>query len=603
MGWTARFKSFNEIDCSIEINGGGTEVTASATPIIFDEGDSDDLLDVVRFKTGYINLMETYDGELDDIYPETNTSRKVMVRYGTDVVFVGFIQAQSFENKWEGSIREMQFPIISPLGLLESMTLPTYNPPRAVTLASLLADVVDALNNLGAEYNYIVWPQMSVLLSETVSSLVFCPFNSDHDPTSVSPPLFAPRTCLEFIEGLCNAFGWMVHDNSLEIVFTKFDHTGSYLRCAKENIRTLTQVSTDSFSGQSEFLLESFFKYADDDGKISTVMPVEEVEIEYDGEYVKNSNLNFDHLTYHSYTRDGNQLVAWLSSGTPELTGQKLNFNNMFTNGKLSYEGCNACSFGNPSHQEEGILVNLPNSTIHDTELFTVKFYERPTGNGFQIKYNTRWSDIILNLGNEDISHKKLGIRVKIGNQYYQGGGEWSTNRGGVYSYGSEEHYWVDGITNAPEGFPVEVSFYETQPIGTNPVQLIAVTNIRLEELPEVFSDYRVVKRETDTIRIANGNGQGKATVSMPITCYRKNNSQIGTSIVSNRFTEYTYLLKSREQLTIKMKRQSSLASVSSRIYQSYVKYNDKKWRTISISQNIREDECTIVLQRMIENN
>ena len=67
-----------------------------------------------------------------------------------------------------------------------------------------MADVVDALNGMGAEYDTVVWPKLASsslgnLLNNKISSLVYCPFNEQHDASlaSYNDGLFEPLTCQE----------------------------------------------------------------------------------------------------------------------------------------------------------------------------------------------------------------------------------------------------------------------------------------------------------------------------------------------------------------------------------------------------------------------
>ena len=603
--YTIPFKSLNGKTCRIDIydpsyNGTAvTTLTGAPQPITFDEDDDDDLLTVVRTKTGYLNLIETTAGELDDIYPTTNTSRKVMAYYDSQLIFTGFIQAQSFQNKWVSSPRQVSLPIMSPLALIDDIDMPIYNPPSTKALNVLLADVVDMLNDMGAEYTSVVWPKMDVLLTATVSSLTVCPFSSNHDPAYANTPLFESNTAGWFIEALCNAFGWMVHETPTELVFTKFDHTGKYMSCNVTNLRTLSGASELGYDGSTQVAITDYVTPADGDGEVSSIMPKEYVELSYDGEYVKSSRFDFSHLTFQAWETDHNQYVAWLRSDTPELTGSKLSYKNYFDNaGKLTQELATACSCGSASEQTECILVNLPNSTVHSTELFTIKFFDRPTAKDIQFKCQFKWGDIILNLDtDDDVNHKALGIKVKVGNQYYQGGGVWSTTVPNPFGVADNPTDISWNITNTPEGMPIEVSFYEITATVANRVPLIAVVDPEIEEMPIVYSDYRIRQRETDKIGIANGYGNGSATVGMGLNCYRYGSNQIGSTLQSPRFTDYTYLLYSQERLRIRFRITYTMSYWWYFIYATFVSH---QWRVIGISQNPYDDEYEIIFHRSL---
>ena len=94
--YTIPFKSLTGNACSIDIYDDAytgtavTTLTGAPHPITFDEDDDDDLLTVVRSKTGYLNLIETTAGELDGVYPTTNTSRQVKAYYKVTLACMDF---------------------------------------------------------------------------------------------------------------------------------------------------------------------------------------------------------------------------------------------------------------------------------------------------------------------------------------------------------------------------------------------------------------------------------------------------------------------------------------------------------------------------------
>ena len=608
--YTIPFKSLTGNACRIDIYDPSYNGTAVATltgapqPITFDEDDSEDLLTVVRCKTGYLNLIETTTGELDGVWPTTNTSRPVKAYYDSQLIFSGFLQAQSFQNSWTATPRKMSIPIISPLGLIDDIDMPTYNPPTMKALNVLLADVVDDLKAKGADYTTVVWPKMSVTIDNTVQSLAACPFNSEHRPDVASPALFAPQTMGWFIESLCNAFGWMVHETPDTLVFSKFDHTDKYILCSTDNLRTLTGAAELAYTGATEQDVTTYATPADGNGEVTTIMPKEEVELSYDGEYVKNATFDFKHLTYNSWVKNGNQYVAWLRSETPELSGAKLlNSNTFGNNGKLANQGATACSCGSSVEQLECILVNLPNSTVITTEIFTVKFYDRPTSSDFILSFDVCWGDNMLDIIGDtardlDVHHKRLGVKVKVGTKYYVGAGEWSDTPQNAFSTDDTTISW--SITNTPAGMPIEVTFVEVTPaVQADAKQMVAVSGITLKEIEAVYSDYLVTKNETDKIKVSGGYGQGSATVGMGLTCYRKNNTQIGSTLISaaNRFTNYTYLMYSQQRLRIKFKR---IYNMTYWWYIVYARFVSQNWRLISLSQTPYDDEYEIILQRSL---
>ena len=616
--WTIPFKSFNDVSCRIDIYQRGytgstvTELStqnelapgvAAADPFYYEEDDSQDLLTVIRTKTGYINLVETVYGGLSELFPSKNTNLYVEFYYGSSLNFIGFIQAQSFDNEWKSAPREMSLPVISPLGLLENVMLKTYNPPQAISLAALLDDVLDLMGDLGVEYTNVIWPQLSTGLDATISSLVTSPFDEDWSPARTSGHLFSPINAKRFIEGLCNAFGWIVHETSTQLIFSKFDHTGNYLFVTAQNLRTLTNVQVIPQTGDTTDQLSNYATPADNDGKESAVMPVEKAVLSYDGKYVKETKFHFEHMIYNGMTVDGNQVAAWLTlptapsiDRTPEISaGDHSSYllpSNTFYNGRLVSEGVNPCTCGTKAEQKECLLVNLPQQGVMVGWIFSIKFYDRPQSSSLTVKWNSRWGNTLLTLDDDEtVAHKKVGFRIVVGGLYYNGGGQWSTTPPTGYLDSGDE------ITNVPAGLPVELRFYQTQSTGNNPVQTLTIEDLSLEEMPTTFSGYTVDQADEDIIYNGNGDGEGEASVNMLITAYRKRDNQIGTSVVTTHFTDYPYLMKSNARLQIRFKKTATLPQW---IYFTYMTFMSQSWRVISISEYPWNDEVVITMHRII---
>ena len=619
--WTFSFMSQKGRSCRVDIykrGYTGTDVTVldstnsnapalpAADPIYYEEDDDEDLLSVVRAKTGYINLVETVYGSLDELFPTKNTDHYIEFYYGGSLNFMGFIQAQSFENSWKAAPREVSIPIVSPLGMLDSITMPVYNPPQAISLAALLDDVLDKLAEIGIEYDGVIWPQLTTGLDATISSLVVSPFNSEKTPASSS--LWEPISCNEFVEGLCNAFGWMIHEMGRQIILSKYDHTGNYNYILASNLRTLTNVQTVPYTGGTEFTLTDYVTPADNNGNESTVMPAKKVVLEYGGEYVKRAQFEFGHMVYNGTTIDGNQYAAWLTlpsapslERTPEISAgdyaRYLLPNNTFNNGKLISEGVNAGTFGNRAEQKECLLVNLPQQGVTIGWIFSIKFYERPTGSDLTIKWKSRWGDNLLTLSDDNtIPHKDVQVKIKAGDLWYQGGGQWSSSVPSVF-------FDSGGlITNAPAHIPIEVRFYEkTQAAVDHRAQTLTIEDLTLEEMPTSYSNYTVIQSDNDTIKNTNGDGECEVSVNMLFSGYRKNSNMIGSTVISPRFTDYDYMLKSNKRLQIKFKKTGAM-TIQTWAYFVYSVFMSEDWRIISMSEYPWNDEVIITMQRVLNN-
>lgn len=287
MGWTVRFKSLNGTDCRVDVNGGGSERMAAANPVSWSEDKSDNLLDIIRSKSGNLNLIETETGEIDDLVPDLNTTDTVRIWYGTRLVFAGFLQAQSFDSPWRDGAKVVSIPFQSPLGTIGERNINIIKTAGNTQLEILMAEICAAMG-----YTRIVIP---ATLAEYTSGNVICPLELYVNNRVVCPlssnfdfgrnDLFEPLTYLDILEGICNLYGLIAHDatdadGNVVLCFSKYDYTGDYavLTLGNGQFRHGT-VSQDTL----EF--SELFTAADDKGAYSSVMPIGRLDID-SGDYM-----------------------------------------------------------------------------------------------------------------------------------------------------------------------------------------------------------------------------------------------------------------------------------------------------------------------------
>ncbi len=624
--WTIPFASLGGNSCRADVfdmdaeyTGTATELTGAAQPVTIDEEDDDDLLTVIRPRTGYLNIVETDDtsAAIEALKPATNTSRKVVIYSGTDVIFQGFLQAQTFQNAWVPNPRQLSLPILSPLALLDDVDMPVYDPPSRQMLCKLLSDAIGKLNDKGAGITQVVWPQESKLLSEQVNTIAVCDYNDAHDTTQHSDePLMKADTTRYLIEGICNCFGWQVHDEPGKLIFTKFDHqaegAANYLSASPTDLATYANVTTCTFTGLTLLTLTDYMTPADASGEESILMPYEKVRLNYDGDVVKSADFDFSHLEYVSeINHNDNQYIAFFHSATPELTGYSpdgmLRDTNTFnSSNQLTYEGVMATVCGGVSSQAARMLYmhKAPNSTAISVgdALFAITFYDRPTSNEFKIKFDKTWGGMLFEFGSDyDSPHPDVGIRVRVGSMWYQDNGQWSTTRpvGTVYNFGS--------IANCPEG-PVTIEFFDASPAsqteGTTWNIYLSIEDIRLETVDAVFSEYKIKNKGYTELKLSDGCGQETADIYAGFNAYYRNSHLLGSALITNPslwFTRYTYMLYSREQLKLRMRR--TTLGIPYYLKCAAIAFAGQTWRLISLAHDVWNDECTVQLQRSLQPN
>lgn len=560
--WTIPFKSLDGINCRVDIyaqdwTGSVTTLTGGADPFYYEDTNSDDLLNnVIRFKTGYINLIETSSGELDDIYPEDTFDRYVEFYYNNSLRFTGYIQQQSFTQDWSAPPHEVQFPVISPLGLHEKMVFTTVYPPVNKTLGSLLDEVI---TNLNAAYSYVYLPVITDIdLSLEINSLIISPWDEEyhHSINSGLTNYFMKGENYTYIlEGICKAFGWIVHDMHDALLFTMFDHTGNYCRYPVGHVGNNSYKETISIpTGAIDF----YFTPAGSDSKYSTILPVKSIAVSYEGDLLDNEEVTLDRTAFYNVAGYGSTERTCLANLTP-ITNEIQNVSPATFTGNLVDYGSHSVALNG---DEEGILVSLDPSYQSGRLMFTVRHYMKTSGFSFAVEYETQTGDYIASL--ESDNDIKDNIKTIL-------------TTTATYVEVDFHLFW-----NATYPFPVKkLIFFKNIRIIMNKNSLPYVS---YQEKPASTSDIIPSTLLTDKTDV---------NVTMPISLYRESTNLIGDTVWSTKLTEYPYMFSLRHKLSGTFK--GALPSLPYALLFSYWKPG-WNWRIISVDFYPWDDNYKLTL-------
>ena len=298
--WRLPFVSLKGVSCRVDIydndwSGGITTLQGSVSPFYFSESNSDDLLNVIRTKTGYINVIESSVGELDSLRPQYGAERYVEAYYGNDMVFSGYLQAQSFDSPWSDGIHEVSIPVTSQLGVLGGRK---FSPRYEAGMDELDSFIKEICTSVG--YSQVVYPASLLsgdvnILDVRVNNRIISPYNPEYNYGANE--LMKPISYLEFVEGFCNLYGLIAHDLSNGIgntlFFSKFDYDGDYI------VDTLSGSSRRSVVSQSSYTFTDLFLPSDTNGVLSTILPKDKLDVE-NGEYVSECEMNLGYSNIDS---------------------------------------------------------------------------------------------------------------------------------------------------------------------------------------------------------------------------------------------------------------------------------------------------------------
>ena len=600
--WTVPFVSLNGTSCRVDIydegwTGSVTTLTGAANPFEYEEDDDEDLLNgVIRYRTGYLRLIENSRGDLDDVYPSVNTDRYIEFYYGSTLDFNGYIQAQEFENQWESGPRVIELPVISPLGLAAGTrySYTNYNPPRWLTINQVIKD---SLNLLNGGYTGYYFPQSlpnhptrisTITTGLYVNSLTLVPWGNTYNKIGASNinGIYEPKNVADVLTAICTTFGVILHDVPGTPIFQRVDWTGDYFIAHFDG-------SAASLQAQSTTDMTSIAEVASNENMESVVMPLSKIEVTIDGE---ESIPEMSFKRCRGYSRGCAIEDRELCSNLPNIQDfdgtfkEAVSINN---SGLLGSYGVVLGAYGSDSLSEM-IMYQHPGEGTSYLGAYT--FFEW-WGQGMRLRFKYKYGSSIENMDNPQsfYGYDRIAVRIVHGDYYY------SASDRTWYAIGSSVVFtkeWIEGKedceiqflphNNVTPGL-LKVEFYVGQ-YGSNAF-IHTISNVQLM-IYESASDKYLGKNSNPMTRTINGSPsdiEGSVTAGYDIVAYctnmiRYNGSVvIGTiwsDIVEGR-PNYPYLLTAQDRLQIDMKMtyQSPLTIYLNRFT---LWGSSDKWRTIA---------------------
>ena len=615
------FVSLNGTNCRVDIYKRGyegnevEELVAAANPFEYEEDDSEDTLNsVIRYRTGYLRIIEDNYGDLDELYPLLNTDRYIEFYYGENLDFNGFIQAQEFENPWAPGPREVELPVISPLGLAASTIIDytAYNPPRWMSVETFINQMLAALEG---NYKGYYFPK---ILSSTdyplpvytyINSLTFCPYGNKYDKTTANlTGMYDPKNVEDALTGICTWMGLILHDVPGYVIFQRLDYNSRYLK----------RRDTDSpYFDPAVADLTLFAPIASSTNNESKVMPMSKIEVKFAGS-VDIPNMDFSRCRGHErgcavedHEFCTNEPVIDDFTGTYTVAAG-IGVDNPDNGGYIDKGNICLGAYGSGSLQEMIMFRPAANwETGHIIATYT--FYE---WNGMVIRFffNFKYGVGFGKLNNPN--PQPIGVIIKCGNYYWnrQGGGgtgAWQPVSGGLGWSG----YWADGREYCEVGLtvnhnlttePLTVEFYgpnEDDFVYTiSNVGLKLGSNAKQQYLNKNY--YNIDYDIQGSPSIADGTVErGYSTRCYSLNRVRINKLYISTGSMETEIVDaepsYPYLMDAQDRLQIDVK--MPYLNFTELYLNRYTLWNaNKKWRVIGCSFNPWNDTFKLTLHHSV---
>lgn len=651
--WTIPFMSLAGVLCTVDIYeegyyGSVTELSINnanspgypaAVPFEIEEDDSNDLTNFIRFKTGVLRLVESDKNSLSALMPRSMTDHYIEAYYGTELVFTGFMQCQEFDNDWVAPPREIEFPIISPLGLLDAYNFTAPSEPGLVTLGELMHEVVTGLN---AGYQGVIYPVNSDYKPwvDVISSTVMVPFNDQFKHYDAASELFSPKGYRYFIEGICACFGWMVHDTPSDIVFTKYDHPTNS-SCSRLTVYGLLNPSSGWSSVQQRTArFDNYYSNADSNALMSVVMPVKRVNLSLEGVDISDKRLRTEHTTAGALAMGGTENCRYvpLTQVGPDVEGSHVGTATFTTGGEIYNNGTFPIAYGKIETDaktvslSESWVIKYLTSWSASTPLIKATFYGQSPRNADMyclLKLSIERGTSLLDMHATDYDSFKLNLVIQTKGMSYN-----LTNNSWAYSE-TLNSITIDGDTgkvtpNAsfptgqtfgpyasigdidgiifimPYGIdaPIEVSLYKntTQDLSDN--DYIRITDLSIVNPGNIDKPYNSYYRDASKIVIGNyptGVDEKNITVNFNNYSTRRGEHSFGDKTVNvgpyGSVPSFPYLFT---PMTVLMEKVKRTATPDFNEYAAKWTYwiDGWRWRMIAKNFSLRDDLYQITLAR-----
>ena len=623
--WTVPFKSLNGTSCRVDIYAkdyDGDTVTelslsntsapgcAAANPFEYSEDNDADLLNVIRYRTGYLRLIEYEYGGLADIYPSVNTDRYIEFYYGDTLDFVGYIMAQDFDNEWIAGPREIDLPICSPLGLASGTYFDwtDYTPPRWVTFHGLILKAFTLLNGGYTGYYFPQYmpsstSQDNVVKALYVNSLSFCPFGDDYNKESSDlTGIYAPKSVEDALRMICTTFGVILHDCPGTPVFQRMDYQGTY-----------TLIGTDSSHSSYTPSVTDLTAIAEIDSKNnkeSLVLPLSKIEVTFDGE-TDVPGMTFNRcrgyqrgcaLPDKEFCVNSPNISDF--TGTFSITGV-IDSDGMIDNNKVCLG-----AFGGGSLSE--MIIFRPSLNDWGTGyLICSCVFNEWNGEGMRLRFRHQYGTGIEDLDNPSASslgYYVLGVRLVTSGYYYNQTSGWQ-QIGGSLIYSKS---WNAGETDCELSFlpfykstpqPLTIEFYGAS--NNISAWIHTITSVQLVNGQSATEQYLRGTKDPNkyTLTGSPSNEDGSVTAGYDIEAYTLNRIRFSETAIDgsaevdikNNRPTYPYLLQAQDRLELDM---TMTPQTPATIYLNRLTVwnSSDKWRVVARSFEAWNDLHTLTL-------
>ncbi len=229
--WQIRFKTLSEHDGLVKVydstySGDAIDLTP-AVSAISTTIKQEELFEPVVSDSGYLRVIDNGlpAEHIEDMHPLGAFDRPVEFYLDNILKWRGYISPESFTEDWEPAPREVAFPLVGALSVLDSVNIAN-NGTDLQTIAAFIKEILEATGfnwdrvliakQMVSVDEYNIFPEMRLFLSR----YDFVSFNTAQNVEDPDWTRYVGVSYLTCLRAICTYFGWTACQEGADLVLT-----------------------------------------------------------------------------------------------------------------------------------------------------------------------------------------------------------------------------------------------------------------------------------------------------------------------------------------------------------------------------------------------